>query len=134
MNRWTVGSKIAAGYALAFFMVLTLGYFSYRNAVELTEGASLRAHTFIVIAKIGNLLSALQDAETGQRGYLLVGDESYLQPYISGVTKANQALQELRTLTADNPSQQRRLASLSSLPSSTEAVQIGQYFTRLSES
>lgn len=115
MKKWTVGSKIAAGYALAFFMVLTLGYFSYRNAVELTEGASLRAHTFVVITKVGNLLAALQDAETGQRGYLLVGDDSYLQPYISGVSRASQALQDLRTLTIDDAAQQRRLALLTPL-------------------
>ena len=115
MKKWTVGSKIAAGYALALFMVLMLGYVSYHNATELIEGARLRAHTFKVITKIGNLLSALQDAETGQRGYLLVGKEDYLQPYVSGVAQANENLQALRTLTSDNPAQQRRLASLGNL-------------------
>lgn len=115
MPKWTVGTKIAAGYAAALVMLLVLGVFAYRNTTGLIEGASLRAHTFDVLGRLGNLLSALQDAETGQRGYLLVGEADYLQPYNAGVASVNQSLQDLRMLTSDNPVQQKRLATLEPL-------------------
>ncbi|HQT25736.1 MAG TPA: CHASE3 domain-containing protein, partial [Burkholderiales bacterium] len=115
MMKWTVGRKIAGGYALALAVLVLLGLLSYRNTEGLVESAKLRAHTFEVLARLGNLLSALQNAETGQRGYLLVGEESYLQPYNAGIASANQSLRDLRTLTSDNPLQQNRLAVLEPL-------------------
>ena len=117
MTKWAVGTKIGAGYALALFMLLVLGLFSYRNAAELIEGAKLRAHSFEVLDRLGNLLSALQDAETGQRGYLVAGEESYLQPYNAGIASISESLQELREQTIDNPLQQRRIAILEPLVS-----------------
>lgn len=44
----------------------------YRDAVD---------HTFEVISTIDNALLRLQDAETGQRGFIITGDESYLAPF-----------------------------------------------------
>jgi methyl-accepting chemotaxis protein len=61
------------------------------------------------------MLSALQDAETGQRGYIITGEERYLEPYQTGTTLVNQTIQNLRRLTADNPNQQRRLDSVEPL-------------------
>ncbi len=113
--KWTVGTKTAGGYALALLVILVLGLLSYRNTKDLIEGTNLRAHTFEVLGRLGNLISALQDAETGQRGYLLVGEESYLEPYNEGIASANKALQDLRALTSDNPAQQNRLAVLEPL-------------------
>ena len=113
--KWTVGTKIAGGYALALLVLLVLGLLSYRNTRGLIEGADMKAHTFEVLGRLGGLISALQNAETGQRGYLLVGEESYLQPYNEGIASASQILQDLRTLTSDDPLQQNRLAVLEPL-------------------
>ena len=55
------------------------------------------------------MLSTLQDAETGQRGYLLTGVESYLEPFKNANQKIHIVLDDLRTLTADNPRQQEEL-------------------------
>jgi methyl-accepting chemotaxis protein len=61
------------------------------------------------------VLSDVKDAETGQRGFLLTGDEHYLEPYQSGITAVFQKLTDLRDLTKDNPNQQRRLDTLEPL-------------------
>ena len=43
-------------------------------------------HTHQVRGELADLLSELKDAETGQRGYVITGDESYLEPYKSALT------------------------------------------------
>jgi CHASE3 domain sensor protein len=48
-------------------------------------------------------LSTLKDAETGQRGYLITGDETYLQPYNEGIAGIDQGLRDLRKLWPAEP-------------------------------
>ncbi len=88
---------------------------SYRLTLRLIENERWVSHTHEVLTEIEGTLSAIKDAETGQRGYLLTGDESYLDPYKTGIVEARQHLDSLHRLTADNPHQQRRLAELEPL-------------------
>jgi signal transduction histidine kinase/CheY-like chemotaxis protein len=69
-------------------------------------------HTRSVIITLQSTLSAMQDLETGQRGYVIVGDERYLEPYQHSLQRVDQYMTEVAKLTADNPSQQRRIAQL----------------------
>jgi signal transduction histidine kinase/DNA-binding response OmpR family regulator/CHASE3 domain sensor protein len=55
--------------------------------------------------QLDNVISTLKDAETGQRGYLITGDDTYLEPYKGAREKALQQLQLTRELTNDNPEQ-----------------------------
>jgi len=71
-------------------------------------------HTYLVRTELADLLSQLKDAETGQRGYLLDGSDSYLAPYRAAKSGIKTTLEQLLQLTADNPSQQKRLATISS--------------------
>ena len=50
-----------------------------------------------------NLRNAMQDAETGQRGYMLTGEQSYLEPYNEAVPKIPQLLEELKIVLAPYP-------------------------------
>ncbi len=113
--KWSVGTKIGAGYALALAILLILGVVSYRNTTGLIEAAQMKAHTYEVLENLAKVLFALTDAETGQRGYVLVGEDRYLEPYHTGKSDVNQTIQNLRKLTADNPSQQHRLDELEPL-------------------
>src|SRR5580692_467137 len=56
--------------------------------------------------------NAMQDAERGQRGFLLTGDPAYLQPYRNGIAQVPATLKKLRELTAGEPAQQPRVAEL----------------------
>jgi CHASE3 domain sensor protein len=63
-------------------------------------------HTEEVLLGIGDLGIAIRDAETGQRGYLLTGEESYLAPYQEALGRISLLQGDLQRLTADNQSQQ----------------------------
>ena len=110
--KWSVGTKIGAGYALALVILVILGAVSYQSTTRLIEAAQLRFHTYQILQNLERLISVMTDAETGQRGYVIVGEERYLEPYQTATAAVDQILQHLRGLTADNPKQQRRLDTL----------------------
>jgi methyl-accepting chemotaxis protein len=73
------------------------------------------AHTYRVLDELEGVLSGMKDAETGQRGYILTGDEKYLEPYRGAQVSVDQGVKSLRDLTKDNVNQQRRLDILEPL-------------------
>ncbi len=85
---------------------------SYRNTLKLIENEQWVSHTHEVLTELEATLSTLKDAETGQRGYLLTGEERYLEPYNSAIARINQQVVGLQQLTADNKRQQQRLRDL----------------------
>jgi signal transduction histidine kinase len=61
---------------------------------------------------LAGLLSAAQDAETGQRGFLITGDEQYLEPYQAALTDMPRYLGELERMAAENEHLRARLPHL----------------------
>ena len=112
---WTFGRKIAFGFAASFMLLLAIGLVAYRSIDSLTRTSYLVTHTHVVLEHIAGLLSQLKDAETGQRGFALTGDEAYLEPYQSATTSMPKLLKDLRELTADNANQQKRIDTVESL-------------------
>jgi CHASE3 domain sensor protein len=72
-------------------------------------------HSHEVIDALDELLSSTQDAETGQRGFLLTGDEKYLEPYNNVASTLPSQIDRIAQLTSDDPTQQARIASLRQL-------------------
>jgi CHASE3 domain sensor protein len=98
--------KIAASLAGAALLValgVALSFWSFR---QIRKAAEERAHTGVVIKSAGDLLSALKDAETGQRGYLLTGDEAFLEPYVAVRDSVSGQLEELRQLALSSAAHQ----------------------------
>src|SRR5476651_1062187 len=113
--KWKIGTKIGGGFALALAALLIIGVVSYRSTTGMIETASMVDHTHLVLENLEQLLSAMKDAETGQRGFLVTGEERYLEPYNSAVEQSGKILKTVRDLTKDNPNQQGRLDTLEPL-------------------
>jgi CHASE3 domain sensor protein len=114
-SNWTVGRRLIVGFAVAGLTLIIIAVISYRNTYHLIDNDAWVAHTHQVRSELADLLSQLKDAETGQRGYLITNDESYLAPYQAALASIKSTLDDLRKLTSDNPDQQRRLAAISPL-------------------
>ncbi len=71
----------------------------------------------LVKAAIADLKGTLAEAETGQRGYVLMGREEYLKPYTLAAPRAREEVARLRHLTADNVAQQALLDDVERLVS-----------------
>ena len=94
--------KIAASFAGAAILVFMLVAGSFWSFSQIDEAAEARKHSYIIIHRANDLLSALKDAETGQRGYLLTGDKAFLKPYLAVRDGIIGNLEELRRLTLTN--------------------------------
>jgi methyl-accepting chemotaxis protein len=113
--KWNVGMKIGTGFGLALAILVAIGAASYRSTAKLTDTAEWVAHTHQVLEKLEAVLSGMKDAETGQRGYIITGEERYLEPFRAAQGTINQKIKALRELTKDNVNQQRRLDTLEPL-------------------
>lgn len=110
--RWTVGAKLGLGFGLALAILLVIGIASYLGTRTLMETNRWEIHTHLVLGKLENVLSLLKDTETGQRGYIITGQQRYLEPYDQAVKQIASEMKGIRELTADNSNQQVRLDAL----------------------
>jgi signal transduction histidine kinase/DNA-binding response OmpR family regulator len=88
--------KVAASFVGAILVVGFVAAVSIWAFSQIERAAAERKHSFTVIRHAEDLLSALKDAETGQRGFVLTGDEAYLQPYLVVRNSLSSKLEELR--------------------------------------
>ncbi len=92
-------SKITAALAVSVLLVVLGVATSFWSLNQMKEADAARKHTHVVIDMANNLLSALKDAETGQLGYLLTGDEHFLGAYLAVRDSIGARLDELHQLT-----------------------------------
>ncbi len=104
----SIGTKIYAGYALALAILTFIGITSYTNTHELLTDSKWVTRSNSVRNEIFSVLSALKDAETGQRGYIITGEERYLGPYFLGRDSIAVKIKNLQSLITDNVNQIRR--------------------------
>ena len=100
---------------LALAILIASGALSYRSALRGEYVTQWVTHTYIVIETLGAIQSNLVDAETGERGFTLVGETPFLEPYNDAVAQAYRNVDRIRELTADNTAQQHALDRLEPL-------------------
>jgi CHASE3 domain sensor protein len=109
-KRFKEARDVPPGLAFGFIalvLVLVVGVVvTLANVGTVNRAAGAVAHTNEVKTQLQALLASLIDAETGERGYIITGNDSYLQPYTRGVAAAATEIRRGRQLTADNREQQ----------------------------
>jgi signal transduction histidine kinase/CheY-like chemotaxis protein len=109
-------NRLALLYAVPIFLVLAAAsYITVQFALNERNAQNWVRHSYQVIAAIAQVRSDLQEAESGQRGYLLTGRPQFLGPYREARQRIADHLSVFRRLTRDNPSQQRRADRLDGL-------------------
>ena len=105
-------TQLVLGVIAALSLFLASGMVSYLNTQALNRNAALIADTHAVLLAINDVLSLVKDAETGQRGFLITGDERYLSPYSMALSRLHTRVLDLQGLTQDVPEHQVRLSPL----------------------
>jgi CheY-like chemotaxis protein/CHASE3 domain sensor protein len=113
--RLPLAPKTLIGFLLAIVAVAAIAVLSYQSLQTASISARNLAQSIEVLAQIEGLLSTLKDAETGQRGFLLTNDESYLEPYALAQAALPTEISRLKALLAERPEQSHRLEDLESL-------------------
>lgn len=94
---------------LLLFISSLASYISIRNLIETSQ---MMRQSNQIIKNMGEVLSLVKDAETGQRGYLLTNDERFLQPYINAKDKLTTEVEDLATEVTKTPTQKANLEKL----------------------
>ena len=102
---------LVAGFVLLIVVVIAAGWL-----INLQENdAGLARHTLEVQNSIARTFSLLQDAESGQRGYLLTGEQAYLEPFTRADAQIDRELEKLGRLVGGDPEQQQSVLTLRSI-------------------
>ena len=83
----TIGKRIGIGFGMPLGFLVVIGGLSYWSTSKLIETSHWVSHTHQVLEGLESLASLLKDAETGQRGYIITGNESYLEPYQAALAR-----------------------------------------------
>jgi PAS domain S-box-containing protein len=113
--RWRphgMDTRLAAAIGVTFGALLLLVSVTGVNTSRLIQDARLVDHTKDVIGELEGAFSAIKDGETSQRGFLLTGSDSYLDPYRAAVAELPGRLERITALTADSPTQRTRASQL----------------------
>lgn len=108
-RQWPRWAFIAAiPFALAIILFLMQREFARGDALSAQVDASHRAR-----AQVARLLAAHQDVEVGQRGYLLTGNEAFLEPYLAALPRIEDSFAQLGSsvATRDELAQLHQLSS-----------------------
>ncbi len=101
------------GTAAVIILLVATGTVTLRNIQRLWSDSTIVEKLYERLDLIDALESALTKAESGQRGYIVTGDESYLEPYESANSDLDNLMRLLREHTKNDPNHAKVLALLS---------------------
>lgn len=93
-------------------MLLGTMLFSLLTISHLKNNLEIQVHTRTTIIALKDNMTILLDAETGERGFIITGDTSYLQPYKKALQKIQENARHLRELIVKDTIQRRNLDKL----------------------
>lgn len=106
-----------ASVSVLVVAMMLAAIFNQQARINQAASRDLVVHSYQILNMLESIHSMLKDAETGQRGYLLTFDESYLEPYNHTSDSVEEAFRNLTQLTSDNPQQLSKIKQLSTASS-----------------
>ena len=101
--------KILIGICSPLVLLMMLGGISVYSISSIVDTNQRVNHTFEVLGDAAAIVSSAVDMETGMRGFLLAGQEGFLDPYRAGETATYSGIAALQETVNDNPKQVERL-------------------------
>ena len=98
-NRFAIPRTLMAGFVVAALATLIIALVNFVSSETRTEAVDAMDRTALSIRELNMLNASIKDAESGQRGYLLTGDSSYLQPYQTALTAISRQVAALKAST-----------------------------------
>ncbi|MEO7977725.1 CHASE3 domain-containing protein [Flavobacterium sp.] len=112
MPNFNSSGSLRVIFIIAIFILLFLSSIAYRHNQDLNDSSKLVMHTYEINIQLEQLMSAIKDAETGQRGYMITRNSRFLTPYLFSRDKVNTSFIALKKLTENNPEQKKNLKKL----------------------
>ncbi|MCC2643058.1 MAG: putative Histidine kinase [Nitrospira sp.] len=113
--------KTEFAIALVLSLLLGIGFFSYRSSTEFIHSSAQAVHSRDVRGSLQRILSLVEEIETGQRGYIITGEPSFLEPYQRATNHIDNWLAHVTALKADEPELRAQIDALIGLVKSRMA-------------
>jgi len=110
-----MGTRIAAGFGIVAIVFVAVGIISYQSTAQLIASSALHKHTYEVLAKRDDVSGSLKDVGLALRNFIITGEDRFRERITVTLGEANRNVQQLRTLTADNPGQNQRVGKMNEL-------------------
>jgi PAS domain S-box-containing protein len=104
--------NIFLGFGAALFLLCAIGLVSIQSTRQLIREFQASEHEQRVVHVLTELLSEMKDAETGVRGYVISGDQAYLEPYESAKRNVSGQLDELKAMDRTDPARIEHIVAL----------------------
>ena len=104
-NRFAIPRTLTVGFVVAALATLLIALVNFLSSETRSNAVQAMDSTALSMRQLNLLNASLKDAETGQRGYLLTGDASYLQPYEQAISAINREMAALKRATSGDPAQ-----------------------------
>ena len=109
-TKLTRNLQIGLGLSLLLLIISSIASFvSIRNLITSSQ---LVDHSSQVVTRLESVMSTMKDAETGQRGFLITGQQKFLEPYNGAYDRAVHLVSEVQAMTMDNARQQANLEQI----------------------
>lgn len=112
-----VSHKISLGYVSVLSLMLIVSIVVYFSITSIISSSKWVNHTYEVIRTAEQVSAALVDMETGQRGFMVTGEDEYLEPYFDGLSSFDSLIKKGLELTSDNPNQDARWKAVKEIKS-----------------
>src|SRR5262245_28477909 len=106
---------VPLGFVLLLVALLANSWVGYDNTRRVADVEGRVSHTYRVLDLLDDVLASMLDAEAGQQGFVLTGQDDYLGPYEEALTRIDDQLANLESLVGDYPEQQERARRLAGL-------------------
>ncbi|HET6346789.1 MAG TPA: response regulator [Myxococcota bacterium] len=110
--RWIGARPLDVGIVTSLVVLTTSAGVSYGAWAEVSDAVTQRDTLGARLLAETALLSLLEGAESGQRGYLITGKDRYLRPYEAAVSKVPRQLREFGDLMGEAPEAQRQFGAI----------------------
>lgn len=120
--RMTIGRKLAATFGAVVVVSLVGNTISIINFLRLNHANGWNVRSYQVLRTSDDMLTNMIKMEASVREFVASGTEPLLEPYNRGNEQFDKLLNRARSLTADDPDQQRRLKSLSEMHTKVKEI------------
>jgi CHASE3 domain sensor protein len=104
-------AALQVGFPVLLVCIALNAYLAVAHLRQMQQMAAVTVNISKTQATISEVVKDLIDMETGQRGYLLTGDQSYLQPYTAAIDRIGTDFANLRSELPSRPGGQQALES-----------------------
>lgn len=124
-SKLRLSSKLLVGFAIPVLSILLLAILANSSMKSLLKVNNSLAHDMSMVTEVSAIQGVMLEMESGMRGYLISGKESFLTRYERGLESFKQQVKQLKVSYRDKPQQLSKIEQIEQLQKSwlSEAAQ-----------